>query len=243
MTHLLASGDEEFTFKTVAVLLIVVVMAVTTWYTTRRERRRTEMLRGVADSLGLRFFPHKDHQHDSRYSHFQAFCRGSDRYAHNTMIGLRTVHGRPCNVLMGDFHYEVERGSGKHRSRRSYRFSYVIVHLPFRTIGEVIIRPEGVMDRLAAAAGFSDINFESAEFSRTFHVKSKDRRFAFDLIDQRIMEFLLRTRPPLVEIERGRILMTDGKRRWDAAEFARVLKWCDEFLDLWPRHLVEQLQA
>lgn len=241
MTLLLAA-DDDFALKVALFMIVGLGMVISAWYVARRERRRSEALRAVAASLDLRFFPKKDHDHDSRYEHFAVFRQGRDRYAHNTMVGLRTIHGHACSVLLGDYHYEIERGSGKSRRTTSYRFSYAIVNLPFPTAGEVIVRPEGVLDRLAAAAGFADINFESAEFSRSFHVKSKDRRFAYDLIDARMMEFLLRTRPPLVEIERGRILVTDGKRRWDGPGFARHLRWVENFLDHWPRHLVEQLQ-
>ena len=36
-----------------------------------------------------------------------------------------------------------------------------------------------------------EIEFESTEFSKEFHVKSPDRRWAFDVLSQATMEFLL----------------------------------------------------
>ena len=39
--------------------------------------------------------------------------------------------------------------------------------------------------------GHDDIDFESAEFSRNFYVKSSDRKWAFDILHARAMEFLL----------------------------------------------------
>jgi len=50
---------------------------------------------------------------------------------------------------------------------------------------------ENVLTRLGGALGFDDIEFESEEFNRAFRVKSEDRKFAFDLIDARMMAFLL----------------------------------------------------
>jgi hypothetical protein len=53
------------------------------------------------------------------------------------------------------------------------------------------IRPEGIFDKMKAAFGWDDIDFESAEFSKRFHVSARDRRWAYDVITPRTMEFLL----------------------------------------------------
>ena len=52
---------------------------------------------------------------------------------------------------------------------------------------------EGFFTRLADAIGLDDIEFELQEFNDAFNVKAKDRKFANDLIDQRMMRFLLTT--------------------------------------------------
>jgi hypothetical protein len=51
--------------------------------------------------------------------------------------------------------------------------------------------------------GFEDIDFESAEFSREFCVRSKDKRFAHDVCNTRMIEYLLANRDLHVEIERN----------------------------------------
>ena len=85
------------------------------------------------------------------------------------------IDGRPYPVKMGDFNYKVTRSTGKGSNTTTYRLSYLILHLPFALTPDLLIRREGVFDKIAGAIGFDDIDFESAEFSRRFYVKSSDR--------------------------------------------------------------------
>ncbi|HUT59218.1 MAG TPA: hypothetical protein VNA25_15320 [Phycisphaerae bacterium] len=59
----------------------------------------------------------------------------------------------------------------------------------------LLIRPQALADKVAAALGWEDINLESAEFSRRFHVSAPDRRWAYDVIHPRTMELLLASPP------------------------------------------------
>ena len=85
--------------------------------------------------------------------------------------------------------------------------------------------------------------FESAEFSRRFHVSSPDKRFAYDVIDPRMMEFLLRGDPPTVDIENRRCCISDGRRRWEPVEYRRKLAWITDFLNHWPAHVLASLKG
>ena len=55
------------------------------------------------------------------------------------------------------------------------------------------IARENLFTRLADGIGLDDIAFELAEFNDAFTVKSRDRKFANDLVDQRMMRWLLAT--------------------------------------------------
>ena len=48
---------------------------------------------------------------------------------------------------------------------------------------------------------YQDIKFESAEFSKTFCVRSPDKKFAYDVCNAQMMEYLLANRELSVEIE------------------------------------------
>jgi len=106
-----------------------------------------------------------------------------------------------------------------------------------------LIRPEGVWDKLAAAFGFDDIDFESAEFSRKFLVKAGDKRFAYDVLHPRMMEFLLAEAPPMIDIEDGDLCLSDGRKRWTPEQFEAQLAFARRFAEQLPRHLLQDLHA
>ena len=117
------------------------------------------------------------------------------------------------------------------------------MHLPFGMTPDLLIRPEGLFDKIKGAFGFDDIDFESEEFSRRFHVKSSDRRFAYDVLHPRMMEFLLAVRPVMIDIERGRCCLSDGGRCWKPEGFASRIAFLREFFDRWPDHLTASLES
>ena len=142
---------------------------------------------------------------------------------------------------MGDFVYRITRSTGKGTSTRTYRFSYLIIHLPYRSVPDLLIRREGLFDKLAGVLGFDDIDFESAEFSRKFHVKGADKRFAYDVVHPRMMEFLMSSDVSGVDIENARCCHSDGTSRWEPHEFERRLGWVRRFFELWPDHVTAAL--
>lgn len=206
------------------------------------EQRRMA-LSALAAELGWMFDASKDTTHDEEYARFEIFRRGHSRAAYNTLWGELDIDGRAYPAKMGDFTYKVTRNTGKSRSTTTYRFSYLIVHLPFMGAPDLLIRREGFLDKLAGVIGFDDIDFESSEFSRRFHVSGNDKRFAYDVVHPRMMEFLLASDAPTVDIERGRCCLADGKRRWEPAQFTAQIEWARRFFDLWPDHVTTDLEA
>ena len=222
------------------ILAAIVLVAVLAYFAWQAEKKRREALAAFARRHGLSFDPDADSSHDERYAQFELFRRGHSRVARNTMAGEVELFARPCRLCCGDFRYKVTSGSGKHRRTTTHDFSYLIVHPPWRT-PPLLIRPEGLFDKIAGALGFDDIDFESAEFSRKFFVKSPDKRFAYDVLHPRMMEFLLDEKPSLLDIEDGALCLSDGGRRWAPEEFEAKMAFVTRFCDLWPRHLLEDL--
>lgn len=206
-----------------------------------QEKRRGEM-RALASSLGCSFHADDDGR-GSAHEHFDVFDQGHSRRFYNTMTGSVTVGDDTYSVRGGDFLYKVTSGAGKNRRTHTYRFSYWVVHLAWPTCPAVRIRPENLFDKLAGALGFDDIDFESEEFSRRFHVKSNDKKFAYDLIDPRMMEFLLPRLTTTLELEHGKLLLATGSDTWTGEQFKRQLAFAGEFLKRWPEHLVARLDA
>lgn len=220
-------------------LVALVAVPVIAYFNYHAQQKRRQALAALAAQLGWQFDPDKDRGHDDRYAQFAVFRRGDSRAAYNTMSGNLEVAGRSYPAQLGDFTYKT--GSGKNRS--THRVSYLIVHSPFLAAPSLLIRPEGMFDRLLGAVGFEDINFESAEFSRKFFVKSSDRRFAFDVVHPRMIEFLLATDPPVIDFEHGACCFTDGRSTWRVEDIPRYLAFASTFFENWPPHLVAHLEA
>jgi len=60
--------------------------------------------------------------------------------------------------------------------------------------------------------GYQDINLESAEFSKTFCVRSPDKKFAYDVCNAKMMEYLLANRDLSVGIEKDVIALAFNTR-------------------------------
>jgi hypothetical protein len=224
----------------IAIVLVVLLVVVGAWYAWKQEQERKRQIASLADRLGLRFFEADDPDHDEEYSQFEIFRRGHSRAAQNTLVGYLELFGRECPLRLGDFRYRVTTSNGKTTSTTTYRFSYLIVHPPWST-PPLLVRPEGLFDKIAGAFGFDDIDFESEEFSRRFCVKSTDKRFAYDVLHPRMMEFLLAEKPPMLDIENGALCLSDGSRRWTPEQYEQNIALVRRFCDLWPRHLVKDL--
>ncbi len=228
-------------FLLIIVGIIVVGFAI--YYAYLLEKKRREEMAALAAELGWQFDPSKDRDHDDEYAHFEIFRHGHSRAAYNTLTGTLNVDDRTYPAKMGDFIYKVTSSNGKSTSTRTYRFSYLILQLPFFNVANLLIRREGMFDKLAGAFGFDDIDFESVEFSKRFFVKSPDKKFAYDVIDPRMMEFLLAEQSPTVDIEYGRCCLSDGKHKWSRLEFKATLNWAGRFFDQWPDHVTASLEG
>jgi len=226
------------TMPTIIVPVVVVLFAVIAYFAWLAQKARREAMAALADELGWRFDPSKDYDHDDEYAHFEVFRRGGSRAAYNTLYGSVEIDGRPCDVKMGDFRYTIQHG----KSSSTYHGSYLIIHLPFTT-PNLLIRGEGLFDKLRGALGFGDIDFESEAFSRRFHVASSDKKFAYDVVHPRMMEWLMAKEVPLIDIERGRCCLVEERSKWEPGEFKRWLRRVDEFFGLWPDYLLSRLDG
>lgn len=221
------------------VLLVVAAVAGLAMFAAKKERERREELRLLAADLGLSFDPAR-RRGEEQYRGFAPFQQGHSRCALNTMEGVVECIGRPFGALMGDFEYKVTSHNGKTTTTTTHHFSYLMLRVPLRDLPDLAIRPEGFFDKIAGAIGFDDIDFESAEFSRKFLVKSAEKRFAYDVVDPRMMEFLLANPRRQVQLAGGSLLLSDGARRWSGADFRDRIAFVRAFFEHWPEHVVKE---
>jgi len=155
----------------------IVILVVHTFAVQRRKK-----IEAYAKSQGWTFSQAKDKGMQDRYPRFKCLQRGHSRYAYNIMQGNRD--GR--NITAFDYHYVTGHG----KSRRVHNFSALVIQSPL-VLKPLYLRPENIFDRVTDFFGYDDIDFESAEFSRQFFVKAQDKRWAYDILHQRMIEYLL----------------------------------------------------
>jgi len=147
-----------------------------------KARKRREAMTRLAAELGFEYYADDPWSLEDKYAMFELFGRGHSRGASNVICG--EMDGRAVVA----FDYQYTTGSGKNKSTHSYQA--VVMGLPIVAAG-LRMRTETVFDRLASWVGWDDIDFESDEFSRRYHVASEDRRFAYDIFHARLIEHLL----------------------------------------------------
>lgn len=227
-------GQIAFAAIVITLFAVGAIVAVSLHYKAERERR--EAMRALAVQMGFAF-TERDPLLDQRFRGFRDFGRGHSRTGLNLISGETRLGGVHMRLLMGDYRYKITTSNGKSTSTTTYNMSFISVVPALRMTEELAVRSENFLDRLGAFVGFEDIDFESSEFSRRFHVKCSDRRFASDLFDPRMIEYFLESAVPEIEAQRGILMFDHGTRRWDPERFAVVLGWVDGFFARIPRHV------
>jgi hypothetical protein len=189
----------------VGVIALVIVAAV---FGHLAAKKRREAMMALAAKLGLRFDPGKNRDLANRYAFLDKLRAGSNRYAFNTLSGATQGH----NVVIFDFHYETHTTDSKGRRQTHHHyFSCFILHMP-ASFPELVIAKEGFFSKIAQAVGYADIDFESHEFSRRFCVRSPNKKFAYDVCNAKMMEYLLANDDLTIEIEGDVLAITFGSR-------------------------------
>lgn len=223
-------------------VVIVVVFALLAYHSYQQQQKRLAELNALAGELNWQFDSEEDYDFDSTFPQIAAFSHGGGRYAYNMLRGDIRVGDVAWPAKMGDYHYTTTSRRDDKTETHHHHFSFLLVELPYKSVPNLYIRREGFFDTIAGALGFDDIDFESVEFSKKFHVKSSDKKFAYDVCYPQMMEYLLATSPPTIELAEGVCCLTEDSATWSAAEFRERLNWAMKFFDLWPRHLIASLK-
>lgn len=182
----------------ILLLILIFVFAIGSiiYRTIAAKRRRKEMAL-LAARLGLTYYPDTDFGLASSYGFINQLAHGENRYAFNVLRG--DYNGESVHVF--DFHYETNSNDSEgRRETRHHHLSAFLMQLP-GSFPELTVAREGFLSKFAQALGYDDIDFESAEFSRKFCVRSKDKKFAYDVCHAQMMEHLLANSDLNFEIE------------------------------------------
>ncbi|HEY3298667.1 MAG TPA: hypothetical protein VGK34_08440 [Armatimonadota bacterium] len=218
----------------VFVLILAVVLVITyAIFTAQDDERRGRELLLLSDRLKLEFYQEDVPRLALVYGYFDCLLKGDSGRASNVMTGQ--FEGFQINM----FDYQYSTGSG--RSRETHELSIVAFDTDMLFV-ELFIRPENMMDKVAATMGFDDINFESDEFNRAIYVKSQDKKFAYDVITTTMMEFLLANQGWSIQM-RGRTVIVYNGQLLSADEFLDAANFTREFIQLLPEYLVQTLRG
>jgi len=214
------------------VVLSIILVILNLWLEERRRRALAEFAR----VRGLTFQKQRSTKIGSQFPWISELHRGENRYAYNILTGEWESHP----VLAFDYHYQITTRTKSGTQTTHYNFTVVTMDVGF-PVSDLLIRREGLFDKFVQLLGFEDIDFESAEFSRKFLVKSKDRKWAYDIIHVRLMEFLLETNPMFV-IQMGgtSIAIYNARKRVAPDEYADHLEFCRKFVEFIPAYVRQQ---
>lgn len=223
------------------ILIIVVIVGLIVAgaiYNHKQAEKRRQALLALAARHGWQFSEAKDYDIEGRYAAFPCLQRGSARYAYNLLQGP-VPQGQVCAF---DYHFETYSTDDKGNTSTTHHYFSTLVldtNLPLRPL---LIRAETLFDKIGEFFGHDDIDFESDEFSRTFCVKAEDRRWAFDVISQSTMEFLLAAPRFTIEFA-GSSIMAYREGTFEALDFEQALAVIAGIVDRLPQEVLRESKA
>ena len=213
-------------------VLVVGIVLIGVIYNFIAARKRREALLALAAQLNLNFDAGEDENIPEQFGFLKQFNQGDNRYATNVISGTYQQN----NVLAFDYHYQTYSTDSKgNRTTQHHWFSFFILTLP-TTFPELTIRRENFFTQVAEVFGYQDIKFESAEFSKMYCVRSPDKKFAYDVCNVQMMEYLLANRDLSVELE-NEVIALAFDSRLAVEEFEHNLRRLAEIRARLPEYL------
>ena len=178
----------------------------------------------LAARFGLRCSAAQNYTLADDYAFLPFLAQGENRYAFNILSG----NCRQSEVLVFDYHYEIGGKDPDSEDLKSHHFLTPVLALVPAFFPELRIAPQGTLSKIAEAFGGQDIEFESAEFTRAFRVRSKDKRLAYDVCNARVIEYLLEN-PDMDLLIKNCVLALVSGTQLSAAQVGRNLERLLEF--------------
>jgi hypothetical protein len=185
-------------FWLIAVVVGVLVVAVLVFQHLAHKKKVAEFT-AYANQRGWRY-AERDNSLVDRFDG-SPFGAGHGRRAQHVLRGRH----RDRDVLAFEYMYKETTGSGDDRKTETYYFTVVALATPASRPRLEITR-EGLGRKLLGFVGIRDLQLESEEFNKTFHIRTEDDRFAYDVLHPRMMEWMLadhRTRTIPFRFERA----------------------------------------
>jgi hypothetical protein len=214
------------------VLLIIAGLAVVglvMYFQHQAHKKKVAAFTTFAGQRGWRYIE-RDRELRGRFLG-DPFGKGHGRDAHHI---LRGEH-RGRQILVFEYSYKETHGSGDNRRTETYHHTVASVYMPAPKPMLQVGR-EGLGRKLLGFVGVRDLQLESEQFNETFHIKTENDKFAYDILHPRMMEWMLADERALdngFRFERGDLMMWD-EEKIDVAKVDRMLDYLCDILDQVP---------
>ncbi len=229
------------------IAIFIIIVAVAAAFSKKTERERTFRLTEVARELDLEyqtssageregflraFMPNLENQHIlRRFSAFWPIGHGASEDVQDLIVGRRTNLDWYC------FTYKYVVSTGKSTSTLYYTMVCARSPLVFK---HLTIRPENFGDKMAALVGVHDIQFESAEFNKSYFIQSENRKFAYDVLCPELIKYLLEIRPRHFELDSFYVVCAE-QGRMDPDTLGATMEDIEGFLKRIPDYVRQDI--
>jgi hypothetical protein len=152
---------------------------------------------------------------------------GSVRQIENTATGVHDSR----ELVIADFWF-APKGAEQYDDYERYT---CVIGPSVAGWSDLTVVPERLSSRILAV-GVPQIDTESDDFNRAFHIRSADQRFASAFVDARMMAWLMDEVPGIgFEVLGGRVMVFRRRATASLDDVADVLELWDAFLERIPR--------
>lgn len=203
------SDDLANTGKLIIGLIGVIILVIGIVFNKGDSKRRADFF-ALLKRLNLSFNRGPDYEIPNRFGFLRGCNQDDTHWACNVLSGAYQNY----DVLVFDYTYSTA-------ASRPQKIGVFILTMPGSTFPHITISNDGenFSDSVAGLAGSREIRFESADFSKAFHVRCEDKKFAYDVCNPQMMRHLLANRDFSVEIANDVVaLVFEGKLVYDRFE-------------------------
>jgi hypothetical protein len=215
----------------VVLVFLAIVNAVNRFQRRDYIQLRSSDYQALAAKLGFdSYIPNQNADFAKGWCFLSRLSQGENRYAFNLLQGTYQQQ----TLFVFDYHYQTN--DGQEVQHRFFTIFMLIIKETFPKICIGTERSDALFSRMAESVGGEDIKFESAEFSRIFRVRSRDKKFAYDVCNPQMMEYLLAN--PDLEIEiQGPVISLAFEPQLSASDIEPNLQRLAQIRALLPQYL------
>ncbi|BAY81952.1 hypothetical protein NIES267_14300 [Calothrix parasitica NIES-267] len=179
----------ELTIFNIIFIIMIILIPFAIYYQFQKDKKRRKAYQNWAQSYNWYYNPKRDGK----------ICRN---YKHSNLI----------RFILSISVFDVVKGTWdgysflsfnvhfKYQNKSTHYIGGVLIHLE-QSFPNILIRPKNRFDLFGNIVGFKDNRPESVEFSKYFTVSCKNKDFAYDFCNPKMMEYLLSQPHSYMEIE------------------------------------------